>query len=700
MITPKDIAELQGAMAHQKAGRLPEAAKAYNSLLDKMPGNFGCIYSLAMIYAQQQNFTAAANMFRRAVQIKPDLIDVHYNLAVALSMAGDHKEAALSYEKVLALNPRHANARNNYATTLLQAGRPAEALRQYDELIAQTPASAETYNNRAMARQALKQAGDALSDYDRAIALRPQFAEAHVNRGNALADLRRSDEAVASYQKALALRPDFADAHNNTGNIYFHLGRYEDAVAAYDKGLTLQASDSEARSMRLSAKMHLCDWSTFEKERDDLLAAVKLGQVAYPFVMLALSSAAEDQLLCAKKFSQTRFPGAGEPLRRDRIYRHDRIRVAYLSGDFREHPVAYLVAGMFEHHDRSRFDVTAISFGPAQDGGIRLRLKDAVEHFIDVAGKSDQDVAALLRESETDIAVDLMGYTTNSRTPILANRAAPVQVNYLGYPGTMGADYIDYMIADRYVVPEAERRFYSERIVYLPDVFQANDSKRTMSEFAPSRAQVGLPENAFVFCAFNNSYKILPAVFAVWMRLLRQIPDGVLWLLAGNPNVERNLRREAENGGVDPARLIFAPRIPYADYLARYRLADLFLDTLPFNAGTTASDALWAGLPLITCPGQAFASRMAGSLLAALDMSELIAESMDGYEALALNIARDPALCAHLKEKLARHRQVAPLFDTARFTRHIEAAYATMWQAYQDGRPAENFSVPSGGANH
>ena len=700
MITHKDIAELQGAMAHQQAGRLPEAAKAYNRLLDKMPGNFGCIYSLAMIYAQQQNFTAAADMFRRAAQIKPGLVDVHYNLAVALSMAGDHKAAALSYEKALALSPRHTNARNNYATTLLQAGRPAEALRQYDELIAQTPASAETYNNRAMARQALKQTVEALSDYDRAIALRPQFAEAHVNRGNALADLRRSDEALASYQEALALRPDFADAYNNTGNIYFHVGRYEDAVAAYDKGLTLQSNDSEARSMRLSAKMHLCDWSSFEKERDDLLAAVKLGQVAYPFVMLALSSSAEDQLLCAKKFSQTRFPAAGEPLWRDRTDRHDRIRVAYLSGDFREHPVAYLVTGMLEHHDRSRFEVTGVSFGPEQDGGIRSRLKDAVEHFIDVADKSDQDVAALLRELETDIAVDLMGYTANSRAAILTYRAAPVQVNYLGYPGTMGADHIDYIIADRFVVPEGERPFYGERIVYLPDVFQANDSKRKMSEIAPSRAEVGLPENAFVFCAFNNSYKILPAVFDVWMRLLRQIPDSVLWLLAGNPNVERNLCREAENSGVDPARLIFAPRIAYADYLARYRLADLFLDTLPFNAGTTASDALWAGLPLITCPGQAFASRMAGSLLTALDMPELIAESMGGYETLALNIARDPALCAHLKAKLARNRQVYSLFDTARFTRHIEAAYATMWQAHQHGRPAANFSVPSGGANH
>ncbi len=687
--------DLQAALSLHRAGRLPEALRIYKRILKKSPDNVGCVYSLAMLYVQQGDYAAAADMFRRATRIKPDLVDAHYNLAVALGMLGNYNDAALAYDKVLKLDPRHANARNNYATALLHAGRPADAVRQYDELIAQAPASADAYINRGTARQALKRVEEALADYERAIALKPNFAEAHLNRANALAELRRSDEALASYQKALALQPDFADAYNNMGNILSNLGRYEEAVTAYDQGLALQPEDSEARSMRYSAKMQLCDWSNVEQERDRLLVAIERGLIANPFVALALSPSVEDHLRCARKFSQVRFPAA-EPLWRGEIYRHDRIRLAYVSGDFREHPIAYLTAAMYEHHDRSRFEVTAVSFGPEQERGIRQRLQGAFEHFIDVRTKSDQEIAALLREREIDIAVDLVGFLENARTNVFASRVAPIQVNYIGFPGTLGADYFDYVIADPTVVPPEHVAFYTEKVAWLPDAYLPTDATRAVAEVTPTRNELGLPERGFVFCAFNLSYKINAAMFEVWMRLLREVEGSVLWLREYNPVATRNLRAEAERRGVGPERLIFAPRAPLAaDHLARQRQADLFLDTLPYNAHTTATEALWVGLPVLTWLGTSFAGRVAGSLNRAVGMPELVTTSLAEYEALALKIAKDPALCAELKRKLARNRQSHPLFDTARFTRHIETAYATMWQAYQDGRPPAGFSVPS-----
>ena len=698
MVTNEQIAELQAAMAHQKAGRLSDAAKAYNRLLQQMPGNFGCIYSLAMIYAQQGNFDSAADMFRRAAQIRPDLLDAHYNLAVALSMAGRSKEAALSYETVLKINPRHANARNNYATTLLQAGRATDALRQYDELVAQVSASADAYNNRGMALQALRRSEEAVADYDKAINLKPNFVEAYVNRGNALTDLHRTEDALASYRKAVALRPDFADAYNNMGNIYYNLGSYQEAIAAYDKGLSLHADDSEARSNRFSAKMHLCDWSNFPNERADLVASVGRGLPTYPFVMLAVSSSVEDHLQCARQFSRTRFPASDEPLWRGEIYSHDRIRVAYVSGEFREHPIAYLTASLFEHHDRSRFEVTAISFGPDHDRPITRRLKSAFERYIDARATTDAEIADLLRRLEIDIAVDLVGYLQNARTTIFSRRPAPIQVNYIGYPGTLGADYFDYIIADPTVLPPQHAGFYTEKVAWLPDTYLSTDATRPIAPTTPSRRDLGLPEDGFVFCCFNLLYKNNPEMFDVWMRLLRELDNSVLWLRDYNAVTSQNLRAEAQRRGIAPERLVFAPRVPSAaDHLARQRQADLFLDTLPYNAHTTGTEALWVGLPVLTCLGSSFAGRVGASINKAIGMPELVTNSLAEYEALALKIARDPALCTALKEKLARNRASYPLFDTARLTRHVETAYEHMWQTYRDGRPPAGFAVESNG---
>jgi predicted O-linked N-acetylglucosamine transferase (SPINDLY family) len=374
-------------------------------------------------------------------------------------------------------------------------------------------------------------------------------------------------------------------------------------------------------------------------------------------------------------------------------YAHDRIRIAYLSADFHSHATAALMAGVFESHDRTRFQTVAISFGPDDRSEMRARLMPAFERFVDVREKSDPEIATTLRQMEIDIAIDLKGYTQDSRPGILAHRPVPIQAGYLGFPGTMGADYIDYIIADAVVIPPEHESFYTEKVVRLPDTYQGNDSKRRIAERTPTRAEAGLPETGFVFCCFNNNFKILPDMFAIWMRLLACVEGSVLWLIEDNAAAARNLKREAVARGIAADRLVFAPRVNLDVHLARHRLGDLFLDTLPYNAHTSASDALWAGLPVLTCLGTGFAGRVAASLLQAVGMPELVTQSLEAYESLALKLARDSGALDALKAKLARNRMTQPLFDTTRFTRNLEAAYLAMWERHRSGLPPAGFAV-------
>jgi predicted O-linked N-acetylglucosamine transferase (SPINDLY family) len=475
------------------------------------------------------------------------------------------------------------------------------------------------------------------------------------------------------------------------GNVYTELKQYDNAFAAYDRALSLDPDLKYVEGLRLISKMHLCDWTNLEEEIHRLLARTQDQKPATPFVLLSIPSSATDQLRCATAFvaDQGSFPA----LWKGEIYSHDRIRIAYLSSDFHEHATAYLMAGFFEQHDKERFEATAISFGPAQKSSMRQRIAGAVENFVDVRNESDQQIAELIRQREIDIVIDLKGFTADARHEVLARRAAPVQVNYLGYPGTMGADFIDYIIADGTIIPKEHFASYAERVVWLPDSYQVNDWQRPVSTAGPNRQQCGLPENAFVFCCFNNPYKILPETFDIWMRLLRANENSVLWLFEGHPSATANLRREAEKRGVSAERLIFAPQMALADHLARHRCADLFLDTLPYNAHTTASDALWTGVPVLTCLGTTFAGRVAGSLLRAVDLDELITHSLEEYEAMAIKLAQEPPHLAALKDKLVRNRSTFSLFDTKRFTRHIESAFVRMWERYRQGIPPEAFTV-------
>jgi predicted O-linked N-acetylglucosamine transferase (SPINDLY family) len=525
-----------------------------------------------------------------------------------------------------------------------------------------------------------------------ALMLAPQSAELWSNRGTLQAALNNREAALVSFNRALQLKPGFPGATANRANILFELRRFADAMPDYERLLQTDPQYAYALGNLVFCKLQCCDWRDLERWRQRVLAALHEGKRAVPPVLsLALLDSLADQRRAAEIMAHDKLV-SGTALWRGERYKHERIRLAYLSADFHSHATAVLAAGLFESHDRSRFETIAISFGPDDATPMRARLKRGFERFIDVRAKSDGEIARLVRELEVDIAVDLKGYTSDARPAVFSQRPAPIQVNYLGFPGTMGAPFMDYLIADQVVISEKHKSLYSEQIVWLPDTYQPNDRSRGTG--APvERAGVGLPEQGFVFCCFNNSYKIQPPIFDIWMRLLREVAGSVLWLLEDNPAATQNLKREAASRGIDPRRLVFGGRYGQPEHLARHSQADLFLDTLPYNAHTTASDALWTGLPIVTCTGSTFAGRVASSLLMAIGLPELVTGTLQEYEALALRLAGDPSALAAIRSKLSGNRETMPLFDIGHFARYLETAYATMYERHMRGLPQGGFAV-------
>jgi len=580
--------------------------------------------------------------------------------------------------------------------SFVKIGRFHEALGAYETAVAVQPGLAEAWLDLGNVYTELERLDDGLNAYTKAIAIKPGLAGAWLGRGNVLTKIKRFSDALAAYDEALALTPDLAEAWLGRGAVFTELDRFDEALATYDKAFALKPDLVRLEGFRLATKMNLCNWGNFEPDCNRLIESVRNNKLnADPFYFLCLPSDGRDQYNFARQWISRQHPPVETPVWKGRIHRHDKIRIGYVSADFREHAVAYLMAGVFENHTKSMFDITAISLGPRVDSPMRRRLENAFDSFIDAGRYSDAGVAAKIKSAEIDILVDLMGFTRNSRTNIFAHRAAPIQVNYLGYPGTMGASYIDYIIGDPIVIPQIHQDNYAEKVVYLPHSYIPHDgTSRKISDRVYQRGELGLPERGFVFCCFNNSYKLNPDVFRIWMRLLRAVEGSVLWLSAANPLVVDNLRKQAVNEGVDPERLVFATRLPdLGDHLARQALADLFLDTLPYNAHTTASDALWAGVPVLTQIGQTFPGRVAASLLHAIDLPELITETSDQFERLAVDLATNPARLAALKQKLAEKRLASPIFDTPLFIKHIEAAYVAMYNRHTSGLAPDHITI-------
>ncbi len=620
-----------------------------------------------------------------AIALDARQADFYFHRGTALRYLGRPAEAAAAYDQTLALNPRHVDVLYERGVLFLEQKQPVEALDLFKRAIAIEPTYCFPHNGMGLALNHLERPAEALAAFETAIRADPKFASAYVNRAVSLSEFGRKDEALATLDRAVVLDPNNANAHGNRSTLLASLGRKVEAFESLQNALAANPNFPFAHGLRLHYKMYVCDWRDYESDLADLLARVGRGERAsQPSPLLGVTDDPMLQRKAAELWMSLNHP-ENPVLGSLRPYpRHDRIRIGYYSADFHAHATAHLMAELFELHDRDEFEITAFSFGPQTGDATQQRLKASAEHFIDVRGLSDREVAALSREREIDIAVDVKGLTEGYRSGIFAHRAAPVQALYLAYPGTMAAPYYDYNIADATIVPEEHFPHFSEKIIQLPHSYQVNDRKRKASARVPSKAELGLPEKGFVFCSFNNNFKITPPVFDVWMRTLKAVPDSVLWLIEDNELAARNLRREAMARGVDPARLVFCGRVSPADHLARHAGADLFLDTFPCNAHTTASDALWMGVPVLTCMGQSFVSRVAASLLKAVNLPELIVTDMDSYERLAISLGKNPARVQAMKEKLTRERTTVPLFNTPLFTKNLEAAYQRMYADSRD----------------
>lgn len=710
-------------------GRPADALGHCNMILAVRPAEAGAIYNRGVALAQLGRFDEALSDFDKVLAIKSDHVNALFNRAGALASLRRLEEAIATFDRLLTLIPRHADALTNRGALLAQLGRDEDAIVSFDRALAVTPDHVNALTNRGIALKRLLRHRDALASLDRAITLRRDHVEAHVNRGNVLLDLHRPEDALASFQRALSLAPAHAHALTNQAFALHALGRYPealqsceqalaldprhdnaflirghtltkldrpaDAAASYEQVLALNPDQPFAFGAALIAHRAACDWDKVAGLLPAVAQSIRVGQaVIPPFNLLGLPLEPELHLQCAKNFMRQRLPPRSRAFPRRAAGSSEKIRLAYVSGDFRRHPVAYLIADLLERHDRTRFEVTGISYGPDDGSNERRRIIAACDRFHDIRARDDRDAAALIDELQIDIAIDLGGHTENARPGLLRDRPAPVQVSYLGYTGTMGADFIDYVVADRIALPFDLAPYFAEKIVHLPNSFLVNDATKAIAQSTPSRADAGLPDQGFVFCCFNNSFKISRQVFSTWMRLLAAVEGSVLWLSQMNARATDNLRAAASAAGVDPARLVFAPRVPsMADHLARQRLADLFVDTTDYNAHTTASDALWAGLPVLTCAGTAFPGRVAASLLHAVGLPDLVTTSLDDYEALALTLTREPARLRAVRDRLAANRLTHPLFDTDRFRRHIEAAYTTMLDLARRGETPRSFSV-------
>ena len=714
---------LAEAISLHQQGKHAEAEASYRAVLRTHPGNFTALHHLGVLALGQNKLDEARDLITRALAIDGSSSEAHNNIGNVLRAQGNPEEAILAYNRATRINPSNAGALSNLAIALMDQNKYAEAITALEKAVELDPRFVEAHYNLGSAYGALQKPEKAVAEYRAAIRLAPSLFQPYVNLGSLLSELGhlteaaealekatdlqpnpvafnslgtcyhragRIKEAEECFRKAAALQPDFVEALTNLGINVAHQGRRDEAIELFRAALRINPNFPNAVANLFFEQRHLCDWQDFEATLNKLRELVRAGARISPFSFLTANTPPDEQLLCARNWATLLPPRqiyAISPAAR----RPGRIRIGYLSSDFKEHATAFLIAEMLEHHDHQRFEIYAYSYGIDDGSEIRSRLVAAFDHFVEVRAMSHEAAIRRIRDDGIDILVDLKGYTQDARTEIMAGRPAPIQVAYLGYPGTMGADCIDYMIADHFVVPLNQRRHFSEKLVYLPHCYQPNDTKRAVSTLGLTRRQFGLPEDGFVFCSFNGNYKITPSFFDVWMRLLKDTPGSVLWLLETGTRV--HLLRTAEARGVDPERIVFAQGLVHAQHLERMALADLFLDSLPVNAHTTASDAMWAGLPLLTCAGTAFVGRVAGSVLHTIGLPELVTASLDEYEAKALHLAQNPAELKALRERLSRNKLTSPLFDIASYTRDLETGYQIMFDRWLTGHSPDVISV-------
>ena len=714
-------------IAYLDLDQLDEAVKNYNLAINLRPDFVEAINNLGIAFYKLNQLEDAMNCYEKVLKLNPSFADAHNNIGIVLIDLGQLNEAIKSYQSAIMLNPDFADAYNNLGIAYLDLDQLDEAVKNYNLAINLRPDFVEAINNLGIAHYKLGQLDEALKFYERALTFNPDFSDAHNNIGVVLLDLGQADESVKScklalklnpehleannnlgnafkkllqkhdaikfYERAIAIKPDYVNAYANLASVMIDLKRLDEALEIYESAIIKNANLDFILGQLLHTKMYLSIWNNLPNELNEVRKRINNNEkVLSPFALLALIDDPQLQRknaeICANDL-----PLISNHLPLINHYpKHERIRIGYFSADFRDHPVSSLIVELFELHDRNQFEIYAFSYGLDTKDEMNLRIKAGVDHFYDTFKMSYVDIVKLSRSFEIDIAVDLGGFTADSRTEIFAMSAAPIQISYIGYLGTMGASYYDYLVADQITIPKKNQKYYSEKIAYLPS-YQVNNSKQEIPDTLFSRKDLNLPETGFIFCCFNNSYKITPATFDSWARILKKVVGSVLLVYAGNDSAKINLRKEIVTRGIDSNRLIFGKRLAKSEYLARYKVADLFLDTLPFNAATTASDALRMGLPVLTCLGNSFASRMGASLLSSVNLPELITTTQEEYESFAIELALDTEKFKIIKDKLVSNLPSAPLYNTSLFTKHLESSYSAMYENHHQGLDPDHIYI-------
>lgn len=684
---------LQQAVQAFEGGNMGRADSILTRVLQAEPKNLPALHILGLVKVSQKKYEEAVELLSKAARISPNEESIQFNLAKALVDCGFQKRSLPHHQKAVSLSPNNAGAWLNYGKAVSNLGRHEEALEYFDRAISLKPDYVEALLNKGAALKELRSYESALSFAEQALVLDPALAEGWSNKGIALKELERYEEALASYDEAIRLKPDYGDAWSNKAIVLNILNQHAEAAKCYFRALELSIGQTYLLGQAHHQMMLICDWTNFEKITHEISLQIENDRkCAEPFGFQGIAQSEDLLRKCAVSYSEAKFPEMAN-LAGGKKYHHEKIRIGYVCGEFREQATSILLTRIWELHDQSKFEIFAFDNGWSDGSKYRQRIEKSFSKVYDISHLADFDAAKLIAENEIDILVNLNGFFGLGRQGVFAYRPAPLQVNYLGFPGTIGAPYIDYMIADELVVPPSSQEHYVEKIAYLPDSYQANDDQRRISSRKFTKSELGLPEEGFIFACFNNSYKITPTTFDLWARILKSVKGSVLWILLDNATAGDNLIKEVSARGIASERLIFAGRLDLAEHLARHQLADLFLDTLPYNAHTTASDALWSGLPVLTLMGDTFPGRVSASLLTAIGLPQLITYTEDEYVALAIDLAKNPIKMREIKVRLMKNIMTEPLFNSNIFSKNIEMLFSKMMARYSAGLMPETIYV-------
>ena len=682
-------------VALQEKGNLDESIKHFNKALSLSPNYAQAYNNVGITYKKKGKLSLAAKYIKKAIFFNPNYVEAYNNLATIIQDQGRVNQAIENFKKAISLNPSYSEAHYNLGLAFSELDEFDSAIQSYNKALSLKPNYPEAYNSLATIISQKGKFDEAIKLFNKAILLRPNYSEAYFNIGIIFKKQNKLNEALESYQKAINLKPNYVESFYNAATVFQEQGKLNKAIDYYDKALLIRPDYDKAQAQKLYLKAQICDWKTTQEDKELFSKLGTYKNSIPPFTMLFFEDEPRNHYLRSKLYAKKKYLAKQIPFKKiDKTSKKKRLRIGYFSADLQNHATMYLASKIFENYNKEKFEIYVYSFGISlENDQVRQNLKKSVDAFKDVLDLSDRDIAILARADQIDIAVDLKGYTKNSRTGIFAYRIAPIQINFLGYPGTMGANFFDYIISDPTIIPETKKSFYSEKIIYMPYTYQPTSHTSVISNKIFTKSEMNLPNNSFVFCCFNNSYKISLNEFSIWMRILDKVENSVLWLIDSNKWAKINLWNEAENHGIERKRLIFANQIPHSDHLDRLKLADLFLDTFNVNAHTTASDALWAGTPIITKIGNGFSARVAASILKAVGLSELVVQNEIEYENLILEIANSPKKLSKIKETLSSNRLSKPLFNSSMYISYLESAYQQVFENHLKGSKVKTIYI-------